>query len=165
MPNVQDGLSPGNIDRLKQKAGPASHPKDHSLPTPVKKRKYQPFEDGPSSLDPFTIRVRNHQRFRLLECWHHVAVPARCRNKYFYLPTSIAAPSFKSTTCISRHLCLSWRRSRNKTVFCSDTGSRDPLPRRCGRYSTLCTHRWVKRWTFVRHWTSWAWHICSLQTS
>ena len=68
MPNVQDGLNPGNIDRLKQKARPASHPEDHSLPTPVRKRKYQPFEDGPSSLDPFTIRVRSYEWFRLLEC-------------------------------------------------------------------------------------------------
>ncbi|KAL8902342.1 MAG: hypothetical protein Q9192_000078 [Flavoplaca navasiana] len=50
MPSVQDGLNPRNTAQSKRKAGPAS------LPTPVRKRKYEPSENSTSNLDPFTIR-------------------------------------------------------------------------------------------------------------
>lgn len=67
MPSVQDGLNPRNIAHSKRKAGSASHAEDDSLPAPVRKRKYQPSENGPSNLDPFTIRVRSCECFRSLE--------------------------------------------------------------------------------------------------
>ncbi|KAL8674558.1 MAG: hypothetical protein Q9168_001076 [Polycauliona sp. 1 TL-2023] len=102
MPNVQDELKSCHIPNSKRKAGPVLYAEDCLLQAPVKKPKYQQLKDGSSLWNPFTIKVRNHER----RAFQPRLLLSRSRLPLAYLDTSGTAGHGRGTRFFSAQIPL-----------------------------------------------------------